>query len=200
MPTPGVTLAPPTPAGMEEMPPEPARAPDDDEVTTATAPRACGRSPIRPTADAAVANIRDARPADRRARHRQQPVLASATRSPVRSPDSTSTSPARSPATSSAPRHRWSTGSCRRPTASPALQNNQVDVVVKTMTDHLRAQEAGQLLHGVPQRQPADPGRARFDDLAAVGSVRQAGVRREGHDVAASASSRSPRRRSSSAW
>src|SRR6476661_2918894 len=30
MPTPGVTLAPPTPAGLEELPPQPARAPSDE--------------------------------------------------------------------------------------------------------------------------------------------------------------------------
>jgi polar amino acid transport system substrate-binding protein len=54
---PGVTLAPPTPAGMEEVPPEPVRAPteaDDDCNLTAS---------LRPfntkaEADAAVANIR----------------------------------------------------------------------------------------------------------------------------------------------
>jgi polar amino acid transport system substrate-binding protein len=37
IPTPGVTLAPPTPAGMDEMPPEPARAPTDEAECNRTA-------------------------------------------------------------------------------------------------------------------------------------------------------------------
>ena len=57
-PTPGITLAPPTPSGMEELPPEPARAPDaadDDCDLTAS---------LRPfdteaEAEAAVASIRE---------------------------------------------------------------------------------------------------------------------------------------------
>src|SRR4051794_20382624 len=57
MPTPGVTLAPPTPAGMDELPPEPARAPADEGDCNRTAS-------LRPfnnkaEADAAVANIRN---------------------------------------------------------------------------------------------------------------------------------------------
>ena len=57
MPTPGVTLAPPTPAGMSELPPEPARAPDDEADCNRTAS-------LRPfdnkaEADAAVATIRN---------------------------------------------------------------------------------------------------------------------------------------------
>ena len=66
-------LPPPTPAGMEELPPQLVPPPDAD-ATTATAPRACGRSPTRAQADAAVANIRHRGTAHRRARHRQQPV------------------------------------------------------------------------------------------------------------------------------
>ena len=73
-----------------------------------------------------------------------------------------------------------------------ALQNNQVDVVVKTMSDHLRAQEAGQLLDGVPDGQPADPGAARLDDRAGDRPVGQAGLRRQGHDVAAAHSADHP--------
>ena len=57
MPTPGVTLAPPAPAGMDELPPQPARAPVDEEDCNRTAS-------LRPfntkaEADAAVANIRN---------------------------------------------------------------------------------------------------------------------------------------------
>ena len=57
VPVPSVTLAPPTPAGMEEMPPEPARAPTESEDD-------CDRTAsLRPftnqaAADDAVANIR----------------------------------------------------------------------------------------------------------------------------------------------
>ncbi|MGV0790550.1 glutamate ABC transporter substrate-binding protein [Mycolicibacterium sp. XJ1819] len=55
-PMPGVALAPPTPEGMEELPPEPARALDDDDDCNRTAS-------LRPftnqtEADAAVHNIR----------------------------------------------------------------------------------------------------------------------------------------------
>ena len=57
MPTPGVTLAPPTPAGMDELPPAPARAPTDEGDCDRTAS-------LRPfnnkaDADAAVATIRN---------------------------------------------------------------------------------------------------------------------------------------------
>ena len=56
MPMPGVTLAPPAPAGMEELPPEPARAPTSEDDCNRTAS-------LRPftnqaAADDAVANIR----------------------------------------------------------------------------------------------------------------------------------------------
>jgi len=56
-----------------------------------------------------------------------------------------------------------STGSCRRPTAFVALQNNQVDVVVKTMTITCDRKKTGRLLDGVPERQPTDPGPAGFE-------------------------------------
>lgn len=58
VPTPSVTLAPPTPAGMEELPPAPARPPSTDD-------RSCNRTEsLRPfatraEADDAVAGIRD---------------------------------------------------------------------------------------------------------------------------------------------
>jgi polar amino acid transport system substrate-binding protein len=57
MPTPGVTLAPPTAAGMEELPPEPARAPANEKDCNRTAS-------LRPfntkaEADAAVVTIRN---------------------------------------------------------------------------------------------------------------------------------------------
>ncbi len=58
VPTPGVTLTPPTPAGMEELPPEPAHAPNPDEDD-------CDRTAsLRPfdtdeEAEEAVANIRE---------------------------------------------------------------------------------------------------------------------------------------------
>ena len=74
MQTPGVTLPPPTPAGMEEVPPELVRVPEepDDECDRTASLRPFNN---RADADAAVANIRGARAADRRTRHRQQPVL-----------------------------------------------------------------------------------------------------------------------------
>lgn len=57
VPTPGVTLSPPTPAGMEELPPESARPPaeadDDCDVTASLRP-----FDTKAEADAAVANIR----------------------------------------------------------------------------------------------------------------------------------------------
>ncbi|MGE2689235.1 glutamate ABC transporter substrate-binding protein [Mycolicibacterium pulveris] len=55
--TPGVTLAPPTPAGMDELPPRPARVPEEDDDD-------CDRTeslrpfPTKAEADAAVADIR----------------------------------------------------------------------------------------------------------------------------------------------
>ncbi|OBI76934.1 glutamate ABC transporter substrate-binding protein [Mycobacterium sp. E740] len=54
---PGVTLAPPTPAGMEELPPQPVRPPDgsEDECNRTTSLRPFD---TRAEADAAVANIR----------------------------------------------------------------------------------------------------------------------------------------------
>ena len=57
IPEPGVTLAPPTPAGMDELPPQAARGPEDEEDCNRTAS-------LRPfntkaEADAAVANIRN---------------------------------------------------------------------------------------------------------------------------------------------
>jgi len=57
MPTPGVTLAAPTPAGMEELPPQPARAPADE----ADCNRMASLRPFnnRAEADAAIAPIRN---------------------------------------------------------------------------------------------------------------------------------------------
>ncbi len=57
-PPPGVTLAPPTPAGMEEMPPEPARAPDDNEVDDCNRTASLRPFTTQTAADDAVANIR----------------------------------------------------------------------------------------------------------------------------------------------
>src|SRR6476661_1773409 len=94
MPTPGVTLAPPTPAGMDELPPVAARAPSDESDCNRTAS-------LRPfnnkaEADAAVAGeiARDIFGSPSQVEYR---ILSSADR-------------------------------------VAALQNNQVDVVVKTMT------------------------------------------------------------------
>lgn len=57
VPTPGVTLASPTPAGMQELPPEPARVPmpDDDNCNRTASLRPF---PTRAQADEAVADIR----------------------------------------------------------------------------------------------------------------------------------------------
>lgn len=54
--TPGVTLAPPTPAGMEELAPEPARVPDDSEDCNRT--QSLRPFPTKSQADEAVKNIR----------------------------------------------------------------------------------------------------------------------------------------------
>jgi polar amino acid transport system substrate-binding protein len=56
MPAPGVTLAPPTPAGMEELRPEPVRVPVAEEDCDATA--SLRPFPNKAEADAAVAKIR----------------------------------------------------------------------------------------------------------------------------------------------
>src|SRR6478735_9427461 len=58
MQTPGLTLPPPTPAGMEEVPPEPVRVPDDsrDECDRTASLRPF---PNQADADAAVENIRN---------------------------------------------------------------------------------------------------------------------------------------------
>src|SRR6201990_207810 len=56
VPTPGVTLSPPTAAGMQELPPEPARAPADEADCNATA--SLRPFPNKADADAAVADIR----------------------------------------------------------------------------------------------------------------------------------------------
>ena len=56
MPTPGVTLAPPTPAGMSELPPEPARAPDEADCNRTASLRPFDN---KAEADAAVATIRN---------------------------------------------------------------------------------------------------------------------------------------------
>lgn len=58
VPTPGVTLAPPTPAGMEELPPEQARLPipETDDCNRRASLRPF---PTRAEADAAVAYIRE---------------------------------------------------------------------------------------------------------------------------------------------
>jgi polar amino acid transport system substrate-binding protein len=57
MPTPGVTLVPPAPAGMQELPPQPAKAPTADDDCN----RRASLRPFatKPEADAAVTNIRN---------------------------------------------------------------------------------------------------------------------------------------------
>jgi polar amino acid transport system substrate-binding protein len=57
MPTPGVTLAPPTPANMDELSPEPARAPTDEAECNRTASLRPFNN--RAEADAAIATIRN---------------------------------------------------------------------------------------------------------------------------------------------
>jgi polar amino acid transport system substrate-binding protein len=57
MATPGVTLAPPSPAGMEELPPQPARAPTNEADCNRTASLRPFNN--RAEADAAVAPIRN---------------------------------------------------------------------------------------------------------------------------------------------
>src|SRR5258705_7480431 len=57
MPTPGVTLTPPIPAGMEELPPQPARAPADEADCNRTASLRPFNN--RAEADAAIAPIRN---------------------------------------------------------------------------------------------------------------------------------------------
>src|SRR5690348_11249109 len=57
MPTPGVTLAPPTPAGLQELPPVAAKAPADEGDCNRTA--SLRPFNTKPEADAAVATIRN---------------------------------------------------------------------------------------------------------------------------------------------
>lgn len=116
MPTPGVTLAPPTPAGLEELPPEQVRLPmpDNDDCDRRASLRPF---PTRAEADAAVAYIRE--------RGRlivgldigsnlfsfRDPITGNITGFDV-------DIAGRSPATSSAAPPRSTTASCRRPTGS----------------------------------------------------------------------------------
>ena len=190
-------LAPPTPAGMEEMPPQQS-APDAAGRELRPAPRAFGRSPTRrtrtprslPSGSAAGCWSGWTSAAT---------CSASATRSPARSPVSTSTSPARSRATSSARRRRSSTGSCRRPSGSQALQNNKVDIVVKTMT--ITCERRKQVAFStVYLSEPAHPGAAGLVDLAGLRPVRQAGLRGQRHHIDRPAAADQPRRRSSCQW
>ena len=181
MPTPGVTLAPPTPAGMDELPPVAARAPSDESDCNRTAS-------LRPfnnkaEADAAVATIRN--------RGRlivgldigsnlfsfRDPITGEITGFDVDIAGEIARDIFGSP---SQVEYRILSSADR----VAALQNNQVDVVVKTMTITCERKKLVALLDGVPERQSTNPGLARFDDLAAVRLVGQAGVRREGHDVA----------------
>lgn len=132
MPVPGVTLAPPMPAGMQEMPPEPARAPVESEDD-------CDRTAsLRPftnkaAADDAVANIR--------ARGRlivgldigsnlfsfRDPITGEITGFDVDIAGEIARDIFGSP---SQVEYRIMSSADR----IAALQNNQVDVVVKTMT------------------------------------------------------------------
>ena len=183
LPTPGLTLPPPTPAGMEELPPELVPAPEDtDDECDLTAS-------LRPSR---ISRSRRRRREHQGPRHGSSSgstsaatCSASATRSPGRSPDSTSTSQARWRATSSAPRRRSSTASSRRPTGSTALQNNQVDIVVKTMSitcERKKLVNFSTVYLVANQRilAPRDSTISQAGDLSG-----QAGLRGQGHDVAA---------------
>ncbi len=198
MPTPGVTLAPPTPAGMEEAA---TGAGARRRPTTSDCDRTASLRPFdnKAEADAAVANIRN--------RGRlivgldigsnlfsfRDPITGEITGFDV---DIAGEIARDIFGTPSQVEYRILSSADR----IAALQNNQVDVVVKTMTitcERKKLVNFSTVYLNANQRilAPRDS-----TISAAVGSVGQAGVRREGHDVAASGSSRSPRRRSSSGW
>ncbi len=173
----------PTPAGMEELPPElvppPDNADDDCDLTASLRP-----FPDRAQADDAVANDQGPRPAHRRTRHRQQPVQ-------LPRPDHRRDHRIRR-------RHRRRGGPrhLRHPVAGrvphPVVGRSHHRTAEQPgrhrrqdHEHHVRAQEAGQLLDGVSDGQPTDPGAARLDDLAGERPVGQAGLRGQGHHVAA---------------
>ena len=164
-PTPGVTLAPPTPAGMDEAAHRARR-----RATDVRGRLQLHREP---------APVRQQGPGRRRRRHHPQPrhgsssvwtsaatCSASATRSPARSPASTSTSQARSRATSSARPSQVEYRILSSADRIAALQNNQVDIVVKTMSITCERKKLVDVLDRVPLRQPADPRATRLDDRA----------------------------------
>ena len=81
-----------------------------------------------------------------------------------------------------------------------ALQNNQVDIVVKTMSITCERKKLVNFSteYLIANQRILAPRDSTITQ--AVRPVRQAGVRGEGHHVAATGSSRSTRRRSSSRW
>ena len=139
-----LTLPPPTPAGMQELPPELVPAPGGHRRRMRPH-RKPAPVPQRSPGRRRRREHQDPRQAHRRARHRQQPVQ-------LPRPDDRRDHRVRR-------RHRGRGGTrlfgtpslveyrilvvCRSGTA---LQNNQVDIVVKTMSITCGAQEAGQLL------------------------------------------------------
>lgn len=177
------TLPPPTPVGMEQLPPQPPLPPDGPDqncdLTASLRP-----FPTKAEADAAVADIRASRPADRRARHRQQPVQ-------LPRPDHRRDHRLRR-------RHRRRD---RPRHLRRALARRVPDPVVgraghraaarrgrrrgQDHDHHLRPAQAGELLHRVPRCQPAHPGPARLADHQGLRPVRQTRLRGQGHHVAA---------------
>ena len=157
------TLPPPTPAGMEEMPPQPPLPPDTAADELQSAPRACGRSPTKADADAAVADIR--------ARGRlivgldigsnlfsfRDPITGEITGFDVDIAGEVARDIFGTP---SQVEYRILSSADR----ITALQNNAGRHRRQDHDHHLRAAQAGELLHRVSRRQPTHPGPARLAD------------------------------------
>ena len=189
MPTPGVTLAPPTPRACQNC----HRSWRGARRTrrTATARRACARSRPQGRSRRRCRHHPQPRQADRRSGHRQQPVSF---RDPITGEitgfdvDIAGEIARDIFGTPSQVEYRILSSADR----IAALQNNQVDVVVKTMTITCeRKKQVGfsTVYLNANQRILALAG---LVDLAAVRPVWQAGVRREGHHVARSDSADQP--------
>ena len=171
---PGLTLAAPTPAGMSELTPEVVPPPEPSEENcdrTASLPP----FPDKAQADAAVANIRN--------RGRlivgldigsnlfsfRDPITGEITGFDVDIAGEVARDIFGTP---TQVEYRILSSADR----ITALQNDQVDIVVKTMTITCARRRAGELLDGVSQCLPTHSGAARFSDQPGVRPVWSAGV------------------------
>ena len=177
------TLPPPTPVGMEQMPPEPPLPPDDAESGLQPDGQP---APLPHQGRGGRRGRRHPRPrqADRRAGHRQQPVQ-------LPGPDHR-----RDHRFRRRHRRRGRARHLRRPVArrvsDPVVRRAGHRAAAlrgrrrrQDHDHHLRAAQAGELLHRLPRRQPAHPRPARLADRQGGRPVRQASLRGQGHHVAA---------------